>query len=127
MKKSCVVCKKWITNKDKHVLLATRSPSKSQESYFHFECFRRNYHKQVEAKARNIVQGVQKQAVGLLGGITGAVGDFQGKEQLQKMLNFDLSKEIPKIDLDIFKNEKEVEKKLPKLKPKKNGKKPKKK
>lgn len=115
-KKICKKCKQEIKKKEKFVLLGTYEDKKVwDESFFHFKCFVEFYNKKVEEKARNIVQGMQKTAQGLLGNIINNVGNFQGADQLGSMLNIDLNKEIPKEDLGIEDNKKKKKKKRFKL------------
>ena len=87
----CKYCKHDIKFFERHVLLGTYEGDKTiNETWFHMQCFRKWYDEKVKEKATNIVQVMQKKAVGLLGQIQGMVGNFTGSDQLQQMLNVDL-------------------------------------
>lgn len=101
-KKECFLCGKEIEKEDKYVLLATISPRINDKHYFHFECFKKNHDDKVNQKARNIVQGMQKKAIGMFSGIKEHFGNVQGMEQLESTINIDLSPEIPKITGEIL-------------------------
>lgn len=53
----CVFCNKNIyLKKDKYVLLGTYSGKKiDNESYFHFQCFRKHWEERVRIQAKNMV------------------------------------------------------------------------
>lgn len=118
--KECEFCKEKIKKDDKHVILKTVSPSINQESYFHFNCFKKNHDKKVEEKARNMISKIQGQAQGLMQNIMGKVGSFQGSGQLNNLLGIDLDKEMKVDDLTKIINSKKEKKKNGRKKTSKN-------
>ena len=104
--KECEYCGEEIKPSDKCVLLATITPKAKPnkvESYFHFECFKKNHNEKVNRKARAIIMQMQKQATGLFEQLGGMVGNMQGLGNIGSMLGIDLSKEIPNMNQDLSK------------------------
>ena len=66
--KLCMFCQKIIDlKKDKHVLLGTYNGTIIlDESYFHFQCWVEYYNSKVTEKAKNVVKGATKKAVGMI-------------------------------------------------------------
>ena len=90
----CSKCEKEIDlKKEKYILLGTYNGLKAtQENWFHMHCFKEWYDQKVQEKAKNIVQSMQKKAMGLMQGLQGIMGNVQGFDQLGSILNIDLDK-----------------------------------
>lgn len=109
--KRCDYCKNQIDTKEKFVLLSTIDPSFVEDTYFHFDCFVKNHNEKVELKARNIIMGLQKKSVDLFSTIKGMTGTFEGGDQLESLLNINLSKTTQKNNSDEVLGKKKTKKK----------------
>ena len=65
MKKECGYCLKPVSlKKDKFILLGTYDGKKTlKEVYYHFSCFEEWFNKSVHAKAKTIVNAMQKKII----------------------------------------------------------------
>jgi len=92
LKKECGYCQKKINEKTQtYVLLATINPKNKNESFMHFDCFKKNYEESVNRKARAIITDMQSKAQGLFKSLGGIIGNFQGLRQTGSMLGVNLS------------------------------------
>jgi len=91
VEKKCKFCKGVIDFKQRYVLLGTYEEIQTiGEDYFHIQCFSTWFNERVKNKAVEIIQDMQKKAMGLVGNIQVVMGNFQGLDQLSSMISTDL-------------------------------------
>lgn len=103
-KKICFECTKQIDTEEEHyVQLSTFNRFTTDDgrrlpddhNYFHFQCFVDNFNKNVERKARQMVQFMQSEAIQLVNHpmIKDVLSKIEGSNMVVRMLNTDLNKD----------------------------------
>lgn len=121
----CSYCEKEIDFNLRHCLLGTYEGDKPiKEDWFHMHCFKMWHEEKVREKAQNIVASMQKQAMGMMQGLQGMIGNLVGGAglDLTQNINLDVLKSnIPQKDAQDILDEVEEEKNKKKVKKKNDG------